>query len=93
MHGDYGLNSAMTAMLEIRRLKATCNNVKLKWVKGHQDCKTHEEEPEARLNNKCDTLANEERDEKSMELDMNDLNLNTIRAYIESDILIIRICT
>ena len=75
--GNYGLCAAMSVILEIRRLRQLHQNVNFKWIKGHQDPKKHDENPAIYLNNKCDEIANEEREKRRFRLDFLELNLNT----------------
>ena len=78
IYGNYGLHAGMAIALEIRRLKSACNKITFQWVKGHQDNMSFEENPEVCLNNKCDEIANIEREEKQNELSIGDLKLNAV---------------
>lgn len=49
-----------------------------KWVKGHQDDVPFNVSPEIHMNNRCDELANIERDDKTSEIDISSLNLNMV---------------
>ena len=75
--GNHGLNSAVSMTLEVRRLKSTCESIKAKCAKGHQEPASCSESPEAHLNNKCDCFANQEREDKNVELSVFDLHPNT----------------
>ena len=87
LHGNYGLNAAMSVTLEIRRLKQLYEKVCIQWIKGHQESKNHEENPAIYLNTKCDEIANAEREKKRFELNFDELNLNAV--MIRNDKLMI----
>ena len=78
LHGNYGMQAVMSIILEIQKIKFKHEIIKFQWVKGHEDGAACIQNPAIYLNNKCDKLANQERENKQNELNAIELNLNTI---------------
>ena len=74
--GNHGTRAAMDVTDEIRKIKNEFHSVTFEWIQGHQDMTTHDENPDACLNNKCDALANEERQRRTNRTRIDALKLN-----------------